>query len=255
MTTQGSASSGGMIGYNLGALRMSCNSGALGNSEIGGLVGQCDPGSEISSSLYIGEATRYPIYVSSTDTTLWNVFYLNENHSAWFDPSGNEVDFAAVLIIPETDTWVKTIAFQINDELVYTVYVLAGTSAEEYVPTAENLASVLPEGYELTGWTAEEGSSNLFDFSTPVNGNIVLHAVLNDTRSDEPSDDEGQTTEDAALSDDGVDANPSSDSPASNGEPLPQTGDTPLLYVLSAMCLLSAIACAGSRLLSRKYSR
>lgn len=259
VTARGQDLSGGIAGFCevQSAVKNCCNAGTVGKPEFGGLVGVIGDTNTITGSLYVGAPTEHPLFARIAEELEGsNNYYLNDTHSAWIDESGNEVSFDLVKQgVPSAQSWVKTVTFQIDDTVAATIYAFEGTPVASYVPDSSEFADVLPEGYELAGWTAEEGSSTLFDFSAPVSENIVLHAVLNDARPDEPSDDEEQTTEDAVPSDDGADISSSADLSASSEEPLPQTGDTPLLYVLSAMCLLSVIACVGSRLLSRKYSQ
>lgn len=194
VTAQGQDWSGGIVGYcDVGSVvKNCCNAGTVGKPEFGGLVGIIGSENTITDSLYVGEPTEHPLFAQlDFEPETSNNYYLNDTHYAWIDESGNEVSFDLVKQgVPSAQSWVKTVTFQIDDTVAATIYAFEGTPVASYVPDSSEFADVLPEGYELAGWTAEEGSSTLFDFSAPVSENIVLHAVLNDARPDEPSDDE-----------------------------------------------------------------
>ena len=43
--------------------------------------------------------------------------------------------------------------------------------------TVDAITPLVNEGYNFLGWTLEFGSNNYFDFSTPIESNLILYAV------------------------------------------------------------------------------
>ena len=255
-------------------LLVSANSSSQEDSKIKGELADGEEAAYIDLSIYlqldvldangvvkdsdVAKVTQLPSDVEVTvavnpDFIKGKNVRIARNHDGKVDfITPTKVDYATGAVTFKTDRFSSYAVVASEPATVYEVHFVDKFNDTETLQqvesgkTAAKPADPSFEGYEFVGWFTDEAATSLYDFSTPVTGELTLYAGYKKIEP-APAGDNGQ----AGNGDNG--GKPAADAPAATA--LAQTGDNAVPIALGAIALGAALIAAGALVLRRRGQR